>query len=140
MEEVGERQKRGCVERLVRAVARGYVIDPGTLGAVATDPSRVRDQMSSAYLVAVAATVIREVALQQRRAEDEHKRLPTLTVQTEVRFSSAQRQQEFASELAAEIARLVEKYHDAESPVGKRFRLVAASYPAPAASNESPAA
>ena len=133
--DVGEQQKRGCTERLVRAVARSYVINPLALGDVATDPSRESDRRSVAYLVAIAAQMIRELAALRARATATSKRLPTLTVQTEIRFATPERQREFADELAAELARLVAKYHDDAAENGRRFRVFAASYPAPAANN-----
>src|SRR5262245_48072395 len=39
VEVVEERKKRGCTERLLRAVAHAYVINPSTLGALAIDPA-----------------------------------------------------------------------------------------------------
>jgi DNA-binding transcriptional ArsR family regulator len=131
VEVVGEQQKRGCTERLVRAVARSYLISPATLGTLATDPAQVRDQFSSTYLVAVAAQVMREVAALRDRADQAGKRLPTLTLQTDVRFASPASQHAFAEELSREVARLVAKYHDEEAPGGRRFRVVAGAYPAP---------
>ena len=40
---VEERRKRNCVERVVQATARSYVISPTALGALGVDPDRVRD-------------------------------------------------------------------------------------------------
>lgn len=131
VKQVGERRRRNCTERLMRAVARSYLISPITLGKLATDPAQVSDHASSAYLVAVAAQVIREVAELRERAERSNKHLPTLTLQTEVRFASAEKQHGFAQELSQEVARLVAKYHDEETPNGRRFRVVAGAYPAP---------
>ncbi len=128
----GERQKRGCTERLVRAVARSYLISPATLGALATDPAAVRDRVSSAYLLAVAAQVIREVAALRDRADRAGKRLPTLTLQTDVRFATQAAQHAFAEELSRAVAQLAAKYHAAAAPGGRRFRVVAGAYPAPA--------
>ena len=133
VEAVGERKKRNCTERLVRAVARSYLISPSTLGQLATDPARIGDQVSSAYLVAVAAQVIRDVAALRDRAERGNKRVPTLTLQADVRFASPKSQQAFAEELSREVARLVAKYHDNEAPNGRRFRFIAGAYPAPPA-------
>ncbi len=131
VEAVGERKKRNCTERLVRAVARSYLISPAALGRLAIDPARVRDQASSAYLVAVAAQVIREVAALRDRADHSEKKLPTLTMQADVRFSSPDTQRAFAEELSQQVARLVAKYHDDETPDGRTFRVLAGAYPAP---------
>jgi hypothetical protein len=131
VEPVGERKVRNCTERLVRAVARSYLISPATLGELAVDPASIRDQASSAYLVAVAARMIREVAEQRQRAQGAGKRLPTLTLQADVRFASPKEQNAFASELSEEVARLIAKYHCEDAPEGRRFRVMAGSYPAP---------
>jgi len=81
---------RNCTERVVRAVARSYLISPGTFGDLAVDPASVRDRASSAYLVAVAAQVIREVAEQRDRSKGVGKYMPTLTLQADVRFASSE--------------------------------------------------
>lgn len=131
IEAVGQRKKRNCTERLVRAVARSYLIGPATLGPLAVEPDRVQDHLSSAYLIAVAAQVIREVASLRERADRAKKRLPTLTLQADVRFASPGAQHAFAEELAQEVARLVAKYHDDTTPGGRRFRVIAGAYPEP---------
>ncbi|HET7599504.1 MAG TPA: helix-turn-helix domain-containing protein [Gemmatimonadales bacterium] len=131
VEPAGERKRRNCTERLMRAVARSYVIDPATLGEVAADPARSGDQLSSSYLVAAAARVITEVATLQQRARAGAKRLPTLTLQADVRFASPEAQHAFAEELSEILARLVAKYHDAAALRGRPFRLLAAAYPSP---------
>ena len=131
VEVVGERKKRGCTERLLRAVARSYLIGPSTLGALAVDPAQVRDQLSSAYLVAVAAQVIQEVARLRSAGESAGERVPTLTLQTDIRFASPAARNRFAREMSRAVARLAAKYHDAEAPGGQRFRFVAGAYPAP---------
>lgn len=131
VEAVGERKVRNCTERLVRAVAKSYVISPVTLGPLAADPTHVRDHASSAYLVAVAARTLKEVAALRVRAGRAKKRLPTLTLQSEVTFASQERQHAFAAELTKEVARLVAKYNDEGASAGRRFRVTAAAYPAP---------
>lgn len=131
VETVGERKKRNCTERLVRAVARSYVISPAILGALASDPSRVSDRLSSTYMVAVAAQVIHDVASLRGRADEQSKQLPTITLQSEVRFANAEAQQAFARDLTREVARIVAKYHDGDAPAGRVFRFFAGAYPAP---------
>jgi DNA-binding transcriptional ArsR family regulator len=133
LEVTGERRKRNCIERLLRAVARTYVISPATLGALAADPAAVQDRFSSAYLIAAATRALSEVATLQERAGEAGKRLPTLTLQADVRFANAERQRAFAEELSHEVARLIAKYHDDGAPGGRQFRFLAGSYPAPAA-------
>ncbi len=132
LEAVGERKKRNCTERLLRAVARSYLISPSALGQLAIDPAQVRDQASSAYLVAIAARAITEIAALRGRADRANKRLPTLTLQADIRFGSPEAQHAFARELSQEVGRLIAKYHNEESSAGRRFRLMVGAYPAPA--------
>lgn len=132
VELVEERKKRNCTERMVRAVARSYLISPATLGPLAADPERVADRTSSAYLVATAARAITEVSGQRARADQAGKKLPTLTLHADVRFATPTAQHAFAKELAETVSRLVTKYHDDTAPRGRSFRLMAGAWPAPA--------
>src|SRR5574341_520547 len=99
VEQVEERKKGNCVERIVRATARHYLINPDALGNLATDPSQIQDHFSSTYLVAVAARTIRDLAVLRTRAEKAGKKLATFTLETNVRFASAADQHAFAEEL-----------------------------------------
>ncbi|MCI0401921.1 MAG: helix-turn-helix domain-containing protein [Acidobacteria bacterium] len=128
---VEERRKGNCIERVVRATAVSYVIDPAALGKLAADPANVRDRFSSAYLVAVSARAIREVAALRAGAEKAGKKLATMTLETEVRFASAETRNAFAEELASAVADLTAKYHDEKSPGGRRFRFFVGGYPKP---------
>jgi DNA-binding transcriptional ArsR family regulator len=130
VETVGERKKRNCTERLVKAVARSYLISPAAFGSLAAHPDHVTDRASSAYLVAVAARLISEVAEQRSAAERAGKRLATMTVETEVRFATPGAQSAFADELAQAMAAVVAKYHDDLTPGGRRYRFVIGGYPA----------
>lgn len=128
---VEERRRGNCTERVVRASADRYVVDPGVLGPVAADPGRVGDRLSATYLVSVLARGVRELARLRRLAAGKGKRLATLTIDTEVAFGSAAAQTKFAEELAEAINDLVTRHHDEASPRRRRFRLVVASYPVP---------
>lgn len=130
VELVEERRKGNCTERVVRATARAYVIGPTALGALSADPERIRDRFSFAYLVAMAARVIGELAILRSRAEAEGKRLATLSLETDVRFKNAVDRAAFADELAHEVARLATKYHDPTASGGRTFRLFIGGYPA----------
>lgn len=129
VELVEERRKGNCIERVVRATALSYVIDPASLGRLAADPSQVQDRFSSAYLVAVAARAIRDLAVLRARAEKAARRLATFTLQTQVRFASARDRNAFAEELANAVARLAAKYHEEKAPGGRRFSFFLGAYP-----------
>ncbi|MGZ8391705.1 MAG: helix-turn-helix domain-containing protein [Gemmatimonadales bacterium] len=127
---VEERRRRNCVERVVQATARAYVISPSALGVLAADPEQVGDRFSATYLIAVAARMIRDVTLLRHLADETDKRLATLTIQTEVRFASPAEQHAFAYELADALGHLVTKYHREDAPEGPEVSFTVAGHPA----------
>ncbi len=137
---VEERPRRGLTERVVRATATSYVVAPATLGGLAADPRRV-DRLSAAYLLALGARLVDEVAALRRSAEGADRSLPTLGIDTEIRFASAADRAAFTEELAAGVAGLVSRYHDESAPAGRWHRLVVAAHPRPAppVADEEPA-
>jgi DNA-binding transcriptional ArsR family regulator len=124
---VGDRKKGNCTERLLQTTARHYLISPQLLGNLGADPAQVADKASSAYQVAVATEVAHAVATMRAAAETAGKKLPTLTLQVDVRFTSATEQQGFTEELTSAIADLVQKYH---APEGRTFRFTVLGHPA----------
>jgi DNA-binding transcriptional ArsR family regulator len=129
VEFVERRPKGNCMERVVRAAARSYVISPAALGALGANPAEVRDQFSSAYLVSAAARSIRDVSILRQRAHKAGKKLATLTMETEVRFASPEARKEFTEELLNVVARLAGKYHSEKAEGGRSFRFLLAGYP-----------
>ena len=128
---VEERRKGNCLERVVRASARSFVISPEALGALGPTAEIAADRLSSAYLIASAGRAIRDVAVLETRARKEGKRVATLTLEADVRFADAATRARFAEELADSVARLAAKYHDDRAPGGRKFRLLAAVHPIP---------
>ena len=137
VELVEERRKGNCTERVVRASARSYLISPTALGSLAADPEKVRDRFSASYLMALAARTLRDLAKLRRRAGKAGKRLPTFSLQTEIRFAGADQQNAFAEELATRVAELSAKYHDETAGDGRTFRLLVGSYPKPKADDKA---
>jgi DNA-binding transcriptional ArsR family regulator len=135
-----KRRWGGLTERLLVATAATYVISPSALGPVAADPGRNADRLSAGYLIALAARIVREVGGLLRRARELDKRLPTLSIDAEIRFRSAAERAAFASELTQSIASLVSRYHDAADPAARPHRLVIVAHPLPQepAAQESP--
>jgi hypothetical protein len=127
----GKRKWGGLTERLLIATAASYVVSPAAMGPVATDPARTADRLSAGYLIALAARVIREVGVLVRRSRELGKRLATLSVDTEVRFRSAQERAAFTQELTQAVTSLVARYHDAAAPGGRAHRLVIVAHPVP---------
>ncbi len=131
VELVEEKKVGNCVERIVRATARAYLVSAEALGALAQGGAEATDRFSAAYVIAVAARALREVTRLRQGADDAGKRLATLTLETEIRFASAADRAGFAEELAREVARLTAKYHDESAPRGRVHRIVSFAYPKP---------
>jgi DNA-binding transcriptional ArsR family regulator len=129
LELIEERRKGNCMERVVRAVAREFLIAPRTRDDVTADRVTA-DRFSAAYLASTAARMIRELASFCLRARRAGKRVATLTLETEIRFASAESRAAFAEEMTASIAHLAAKYHNDQAEGGRRFRLLSAVYPA----------
>jgi DNA-binding transcriptional ArsR family regulator len=130
-----ERKWGGLVERLLVATASSYIVSPSALGPGASDPGRRADRLSASYLIALAARVVREVGDLAGRSGEVEKRLPTLSIDTEIRFRSAAERAAFSAELADAVTALASRYHDESAPGGRAHRLVIVAYPTP---NTSP--
>jgi DNA-binding transcriptional ArsR family regulator len=136
VELVEERKVGNCVERIIRATARAYLVSAQALGSLAEGAASAQDRFSAAYLLAVSAQAVREVATLRQRADEAGKNLATLTLQTEVRFASAGDRAAFARELADAVAKLVAKYHDKRATSGRTYRVAALAYPKPKDADE----
>ena len=128
---VGERRVRNCLERLVQAVGCSYVISPAALGELAADPDRIEDAASVAYLVAVLSQMVQEVTALQHKPGQPDRAARTLALRADIRFRSQKTQDEFATELRKEVARLVAKYHVPRASKGRLLRVLASAYPVP---------
>ena len=133
----GRRQWGGLTERLLVATAAAYVVSPTALGPAATDPDRCGDRLSASYLIALAARVVREVGELVRRSREAEQRLPTLSIDAEVRFRSPAERAAFTQELTRAVTGLVARYHDASAPGGRPHRLVVLAHPLPRAPRAS---
>src|SRR3954451_18065008 len=118
------------VDRSYVRTATSYAIAPKTLGGVAIDPRTVADAFSSTYLSAVAGRALNDLAALGRAAAARGKRVPTLTLETDVRFATPDDQRRFADELTTALSTLAAKYHHPDAPQGRTFRVFACGYPA----------
>jgi DNA-binding transcriptional ArsR family regulator len=123
-----ERRRGGIIERVLRATAASYVVSPGAVDEHAADPSRAPDRLSARYLIALAGRLVREVGRLDRRAVATGTRLPTMAIDTEIRFVSAADRAAFADALTAAVLDLVARYHHDD---GRPHRLVVAAHPTP---------
>ena len=118
------------IDRSYVRTATSYAIAPKTLGGVAVDSRTVADAFSSAYLSAVAGRALNDLAALGRAAAARGKRVPTLTLETDVRFATPADQRRFADELTTVLGALAAKYHQPDAPQGRTFRVFACGYPA----------
>lgn len=125
------RQWGGLTERLLVATAQSYLVSPGALGPVASDPSRAQDRLSARYLVALAARVVSEVSDLLRRAKSAGAEVATFSIDTEIRFRSPAERAAFGRELTEAVTALVGRYHHPAARGGRSHRLVAVAHPIP---------
>lgn len=123
-----ERKRGGITERVLRATAASYVVSPAALGENAVDPDEEPDRLSARYLIALGGRLVREVGRLARLADAAGKRLPTMAIDTEIRFRSAEDRAAFADELTAAVLDLAARYHHDD---GRPHRLVVAAHPKP---------
>lgn len=125
VELVETRKRRGCTERILRATAGAFVVDPGVMrdhAAPSTD-----DRFAAEHLVATAADVVRDVARMQAAADQAGTRLLTFTIEADVGFREPGDVEAFTTALADAVATIANRFHD---PAGRRYRVVAGGHPA----------
>ncbi|GIH74298.1 transcriptional regulator [Planobispora longispora] len=153
IEMVEERPRRGFTERVMRATANAFLVDPGVLtsdgetagaagtagatGAAQEDGEtarvddgfrRIADRYAAEHLVEVAAGTVREVTRMAAAADRRGVRLLTFTLETEVRFDAPDDVHRFTDELAEAVARVAARF---DTPGGRSYRLVAGGHPTP---------
>lgn len=129
VELIEERRKGNMVERIVQATALSYVISPAALAALQPDPARSADRLSARWLIALAARLVREVGQLLAGAAKARRRLATFGMDGEIRFASAADRAAFAHELAADVTRLIGRYHDENAKGGRDHRVILAVHP-----------
>jgi DNA-binding transcriptional ArsR family regulator len=130
-----ERRHGGITERVLQSSAASYVVSPAALGEHAASPEGTADHLSARYLVALAGRVVREVGAIARKAGAAGQRLPTMSIDTEIRFCSAEDRAAFADDLTAAVLELAARYHQDD---GRPYRLVVAAHPKPHSPEETP--
>ena len=135
VELVEERQRRGCTERILRANAAAYLVDPTVMSSDESRAfTRISDQYAAEHLVEVAAATMRDVArmlhrLEMAKSDQAGKRLLTFTIEAEVRFGEPGDVHRFTDALTDAVRQTVATF---DTPEGRPYRLVAGGHPAPA--------
>lgn len=146
VELVEQRQRRGCVERVVQARADAYIIDPSLMsGAGASrsgDPAgqlspkitKAGDRHAADHLVESASATVRDVTRMQVAAEEAGRRLLTFTLETKVRLAEPADLHRFTEALASAVAGVVAEF---DAPGGRPYRLLGVGHPSPRAGEQS---
>lgn len=130
-------RRRGLFEQRYTATAEAYVLDPEVLGPVRARADLIRDRLSAEYLVALSTQIQGDLGQVMREATRERKRVATMSLSTEIRFTSPEQRTRFTQALERAITRLVGRYAapaqtaDGEPLPGRLFRLVVGCYPPP---------
>ena len=130
---VEERQRRGCIERILAARADAFVVDPSVMGARGTRAisASAQDRFSAEHLIDAAGDVVRHVARMRSLAEQEGTRLLTFAIDTEVAFATPGDFERFTTALAEFVTR--EAARIPASTTGRRYRILLGGHPAPGA-------
>jgi DNA-binding transcriptional ArsR family regulator len=135
----GRRRRRHLFEQCYVATARGYILSPELLGKLAADPAQVEDTLSAKYLLGLASKLQSELAPSLELAAATGKRLATLSINTELRFTSPEQRAAFTEELRRSIIEVAGRHSspfsnsDGSAAEGRPFRLVVGCYPIPPA-------
>jgi DNA-binding transcriptional ArsR family regulator len=125
VELVEERQRRGCVERILRATSGSFVVDPSVMGRAF---SQLGDQYAAEHLVEVAAGTVRDVARMQNKADATGKRLLTFTLEAEVKFAEPGDVHRFTDALTEAVRQTIAAF---DTDGGRPYRVIAGGHPAP---------
>jgi hypothetical protein len=133
----GRRKRRQFVDQCYVARARTYLLSPELLGRLAADPKTAGDRFSASYLLGLASQAQREVTQGLELAGAAGKRLATLSLNAELRFTSKEQRAKFTEELEHAVVELAAKHSapyknaDGSAGQGRAFRLVLGCYPIP---------
>lgn len=133
LREIEQRRKGNCVERIVQATARSYVLSPEMLGPLSPDPAQISERPSAAYLLALVSRLIRDVTDGQRTDGPESSRASatssTIAFEAQVRFASDADRRAFSEDLATAVAQLIREYSAPAGAEGRAHRVVVAGCP-----------
>ena len=93
--------------------------------------------MSAQYLIALGSLVQRELTQVSRGAQQQGKRLPTLSMASELRFESAEQRESFSDAFREALVKVIAEHSspallsDGRPGPGRPYRLVMGCYPLP---------
>ncbi len=123
---VEDRKKGNCLERVVRTEAQSHVIDPGILGS-GWFVRRRGPQRSFSFgadeLVAASCRTLNQLGSLLEADPQEISRIPSLSLETHIRFRSRDAEVAFATALRELLDSLIEQHHDEDATEGRTFRI-----------------
>jgi DNA-binding transcriptional ArsR family regulator len=137
LERAGQRRRRNMIERRYRTTAQAYVLSPELLGRMGLPHAPAEDAFSAAYLLGLIAVAQAELARASREATELHKRITTLSINSALRFESAEQRAKFASELRRSVIDVIGRHAsphtlaDGSAGAGRPYRLILGCYPIP---------
>lgn len=140
----GRRRKRHLFEQCYVATARSYVLSPDLLGKLTADPAQVADTLSAKHLLGLASKMQSELARGVDLAAGAGQRPASLSINSELCFSSPEQRAAFTEEVQRAILEAVARHSspfarpDGTLAEGRAFRLVVACYPMPPAMEQKP--
>jgi DNA-binding transcriptional ArsR family regulator len=130
VELVEQRQRRGCQERILRASASAFVVDPAVMGQ---DELPTGDRHAAEHLITVSAETVRHVTRMRAEAGKQGKRLLTFTIEAAVNLAGPGELHRFSDQLASAMAEVIASF---DTVAGRPYRLMVGGHPAPKASTE----
>ncbi len=122
----GERRRGNLIEPLYESVAGSFVISPRAVWSDRKRLAALRDQVSLEHLVALGERFQHDATALLDRATFDGDEIPSASVDTEVRFPTAEARAAFMDEYLRMLGSLLKK-HGARK--GDRFRVLGAVYP-----------
>lgn len=136
LEKVEERRAGNVVETVYGATAESYVLASGVLGGLA--PGTVpAESLTAARWLGLQARAEAELGEVFRRASSTGQAVPTISMDAEIRFETAEQQARFARALRELVMAVVSKYTspartaEGRPGPGHPFRLLVGCYPIP---------
>lgn len=122
------RARRGNLEeRRVVASARAYVLLPEVLGPVGASGDPPGDAVSAGRLLALTARAQSELGSVWATAQERGERVPTLSMDAEVRLADGAQREAFAEALREAVAGVLARFADGDG--GTTYRLLVGAYP-----------
>ena len=137
LERAGQRRRRNMIERRYRTTARGYILSPELLGRLGMPREQVEDAFSAAHLLGLLSLGQAELGRARRQAAALGKRLATLSMNTELRFESAEQRARWTEELQRAVVEVTARCaspftkDDGAPAPGRPYRLILGCYPIP---------